>query len=114
MCYTLSSATPGVVYNGTDDSVVPANTKVQGATVRMQPTFTYEFHLHSVQSSHPLFITETEAGVYDGANALSDGVVGQFAVSDQVLSFTPQRTFPQPLYYGCANHEYMGGKIVIY
>ena len=47
-----------------------------------------------------------------GASVYRDGVEGQFTYKRDV-SFKPSKKTPDTLYYGCRNHNSMGGKIVV-
>ncbi len=59
---------------------------------------------------HDFYLTGSPMGW--GAAAFMDGVEGQFTYEGDV-TFKVTDTTPELLYYGCRNHNSMGGKIVI-
>lgn len=59
---------------------------------------------------HDFYLTTNPKGW--GAAVYTDGVENQFTYQDDV-TFKPTAKTPDVLYYGCRNHDSMGGKIVI-
>jgi len=59
---------------------------------------------------HDFYLTTNPKGW--GAAVFTDGVENQFTYQDDV-TFIPSADAPDTLFYGCRNHESMGGKIVV-
>lgn len=59
---------------------------------------------------HDFYISTSPQGW--GAAAYRAGVTGQFTYNGDV-TFTPNLNTPDVLYYGCRNHNSMGGRIII-
>jgi len=59
---------------------------------------------------HDFYLSESPKGW--GAAAYRAGVSGQFTYNGDV-NFTPNKHTPDVLYYGCRNHNSMGGKIMV-
>ena len=59
---------------------------------------------------HDFYLTTNPKGW--GAAVYTDGVENQFTYQDDV-TFVPNDKAPKELFYGCRNHEAMGGKIVV-
>ncbi len=59
---------------------------------------------------HDFYLTTSPKGW--GAAVFTDGVENQFTYQDDV-KFIPSADAPDHLYYGCRNHDSMGGKIVV-
>ncbi|MDH3325568.1 MAG: hypothetical protein OEM38_02485 [Gammaproteobacteria bacterium] len=59
---------------------------------------------------HDFYLSRVAKGW--GASPFVDGVEGQFTYNGDV-SFNPTKDTPNDLYYGCRNHNSMGGRIVV-
>lgn len=109
---TIDSATAANPWGGQafpfvyfmDGVECPALTLVRGET--------YHFQMNDTSPVHPLIITSTPEG--GGAAVLwNDGVTGQGASGDSVLTFVVPAIAPDTLYYACHNHQRMGWQLLI-
>jgi hypothetical protein len=84
---------------------------VQGQELTLTRGETYTFQMQNVPSIHPFYISTSQSG--GGAGIFSEGVTGNFASGNQILTFTPTEHSPDLLYYQCQAHDFMGGRINI-
>jgi hypothetical protein len=80
---------------------------VQGKSLVVVRGKTYKFWVHT-NPMHDFYLTLEPMGW--GTGTLTDGVKGNFTYRG-VITFTPSATTPDTVYYGCRNHQYMGGEI---
>jgi hypothetical protein len=72
---------------------------------------TYTFQMSNVPAFHPFYITTSDVGAGDGQ--WDEGVTGNLATGNQVLTFTPSAITPAILFYQCGAHQYMGWEISV-
>jgi tetratricopeptide (TPR) repeat protein len=82
---------------------------VQGEELVLTRGVTYTF-LVNTNVQHDFYFTTSPVG--RGAGTVTDGIKGQFTYRG-IVTFTPTASTPDVMYYGCRNHQYMGGKIHI-
>ena len=82
---------------------------VEGREVVVMRGTMYTFQMNGVPEIHPFYISTSATG--GGAEPYSDGVTGNFATGNGVLTFTPSATAPNQLYYQCSFHPNMGWRI---
>lgn len=71
----------------------------------------YHFQMDGVPSFHPFYLTTSAIGV--GSDPYDDGVDGNGAHTNQVLTFTPPSDAPDSLWYQCTNHQKMGWRMAL-
>ena len=81
---------------------------VEGAELTLEPSTTYTFQMSAVSGVHPFYISTSDVGA--GAGVVSDGVTGNFASGDAVLTFTTPAT-EGTFWYQCGNHGFMGFRL---
>ena len=86
---------------------------VQGAELTLVRGETYIFQMNSVPSNHPFFISTSSSGGDGGTSTWTDGVTGNGATGNGMLTFIVPVPAPDLLYYQCENHEIMGWKLNI-
>jgi glucose/arabinose dehydrogenase len=84
---------------------------VEGAELHLTRGVTYTFQMQSVPLMHPFYISTSETG--GGVGVVNDGVTGNFATGNDVLTFTPGATTPDLVYYQCGSHTRMGWRLYI-
>ena len=84
---------------------------VEANTLTLMRGVTYTFQMDNVSSIHPFYISTSNVG--GGGGAFDDGVAGNFATGNDVLTFTPDANTPDELFYQCGIHAFMGGQINI-
>jgi hypothetical protein len=84
---------------------------VEGRELTLQRGTTYTFQMQGVDAMHPFYISTSTSGA--GAGVYSGGVSGNFATGSQTLTFTPEASTPDLLYYQCGSHTFMGWRIRI-
>lgn len=72
---------------------------------------TYTFQMEDIPGIHPFYISTSEAG--GGAEVFEEGVEGNFATGDDVLTFTVPLAAPDLLWYQCQVHQFMGWRLNI-
>jgi len=72
---------------------------------------TYTFQMSNVPTIHEFYITTSNVG--EGADPYDNGVTGQDANGNSVLTFTVPTDAPDLLYYQCGVHPNMGNMITI-
>ena len=97
------------VYNFTGNGV---DSSVNYPTIYMYRDTKYRF-IHNAGINHPIQIRTSNQG-----SAYTDGVTysdtsNKYTTQGNNLDFTPQHDAPSTLWYRCANHNYMVGKINI-
>lgn len=105
------SKTSAHPYNGMGNPNGYAVNGEQGATLTLIRGVTYEFNLDGVSSFHPFYISTSASG--GGSGEYTDGVTNSMASDGETLTFTPNTSTPDTLYYQCGNHTYMGYKLII-
>lgn len=80
---------------------------VQGKTLVVVRGKTYKFWVHT-NPMHDFYLTLEPMGW--GTGTLTEGVKGNFTYRG-VVTFTPTAATPDVVYYGCRNHQFMGGAI---
>ncbi len=86
---------------------------IEGDELTLVRGETYVFQMNNVSAAHPFFITTSDAGGDAGASAWTDGVTGNGATGNGVLTFIVPPAAPSLLYYQCFNHTFMGWKLNI-
>jgi hypothetical protein len=84
---------------------------VQGKELTLVRGTTYTFQLQNVEDFHPFYISTSDVGA--GAGAYNNGVTGAPATGNSIVTFTPDVSAPDLLWYQCMNHQKMGWKIHI-
>ena len=107
--YVVRASFPSTAFLGSDSFV---NTNVPGGRLVLNRGQTYTFTMLNVNAVHPLIITESVTGS-PNATAWLRGVTNSGAFGNQTLTFTPDGSTPNTLYYQCAIHLRMGGQIDI-
>ncbi len=82
---------------------------LQGATIIVQRGQKYVFDVQT-NVQHDFYLSKSEVGW--GATAFTQGVDGHYTYRGHV-TFSPDDTAPDVLYYQCRNHKLMGGKIMV-
>lgn len=104
---TVEAKTDEHPYNGQGHPSGYVIDGVQGAVLSLQPNTTYTFQMSGVQSFHPFYISTSEVG--GGSGVVTEGVTGNFASGDAVLTFTtPDTEGGETFWYQCGNHGFMG------
>ena len=83
----------------------------QGKAIAVVRGETYTFELDGVPPIHPFYVTTSAVG--QGAEPYEEGVEGNFATGDEVVTLTVDENTPDLLYYQCGSHEYMGWRIYV-
>jgi len=83
--------------------------KEQGATIIVQRGQKYVFDVQT-NVQHDFYLSKSEVGW--GAAAFTQGVEGHYTYRGHV-TFLPDDSTPDILYYQCRNHKLMGGKILV-
>ena len=86
---------------------------VQGAELTLERGKTYIFQMNNTPALHPFFISTSDVGGDLGASEWTDGVTGNFATGNDVVTFVVPVIAPDLLYYQCSNHLIMGWKLNI-
>ncbi len=81
----------------------------QGREIAVTRGETYKFEVDT-GVKHDFYLSTSPQGW--GSGTYTDGVKGQFIFEGEV-TFTPNESTPDLLYYQCRNHKYMGGKIYV-
>jgi hypothetical protein len=81
---------------------------VHGRTLRLMACKTYTFNVNT--PGHPFYLTTSSIGNNNGQESIN--VTGT-PVETGTFTFTVPKDLPQPLYYQCVLHEYMGGRIIL-
>ena len=81
---------------------------VQGDELSLVRGTKYVFEI--ITPTHPFYISSDDTGV--GAGEITDGVTGS-KTQNGTLTFTPNNSHPNLLYYQCSAHPKMGYKINI-
>jgi len=84
---------------------------VEGAELHLTRGVTYTFQMQNVPLKHPFYISTSATG--GGVGVVNDGVNGNFATGNGVLTFTPGVTTPDLVYYQCGSHTRMGWRLYI-
>ncbi len=84
---------------------------VEGAELYLTRGVTYTFQMQNVPILHPFYISTSATG--GGVEIVNDGVTGNFATGNGVLTFTPGATTPDLVYYQCGSHTRMGWRLYI-
>ncbi len=80
----------------------------QGATLVLKSGQSYTFNINA--PDHPFYLSTSKVG--DNNAASNIGVPGT-PLEMGTFTWTPNSETPQPLWYQCATHEYMGGRVQI-
>ncbi len=80
---------------------------VQGRSLVVVRGKTYTFNVHT-NPMHDFYLTLEPMGW--GTGTLTEGVKGNFTYRG-VVTFSPTAATPDTVYYGCRNHQFMGGEI---
>ena len=96
-----------------DGTVVFLINGEQEAELTLTRGETYIFEMADTPENHPFHLSTSSTGGDGGANAWLDGVTGNFASGNEILTFVVPTEAPDLLYYQCSNHELMGWKINI-
>lgn len=81
---------------------------VHGRTLRLMACKTYTFNVNA--PGHPFYLTTSSVGDHNGHESIN---VSETPVEVGSFTFTVPKDLPQPLYYQCSLHEYMGGRIIL-
>lgn len=85
---------------------------VQGQALVLEAGKLYRFIVRSVD--HPFYIGESEKGNKDSEGECRGNIeVTGTPTESGSFPFIPTTDMPQPLYYSCCNHDYMGSSITI-
>src|SRR5690606_6327860 len=84
---------------------------VEGLELHLTRGVEYTFQMDGVPALHPFYISTSAEG--GGAGVFDDGVTNNFATGDEVLTFTPDDSAPDLLYYQCGTHTRMGWRIYV-
>jgi hypothetical protein len=84
---------------------------LEGAELTLLRGQTYNFQMNNVDSMHPFYISTSAIGGSQGI--YTQGVTGNFAWGNGVLTFTVPDSAPDELWYQCGSHSYMGWRLVI-
>ena len=105
--YTVSGSG---VYNFTGNGV---DSSVNYPELYMYRDTKYRF-IHNAGGSHPIRIVTAQSGgsTYEDGVTYSD-TTNKYTTQGNNLDFTPQHDAPNTLWYRCAVHSYMVGKINI-
>lgn len=85
----------------------------QGAELTLVRGETYTFQMSNVAMIHPFYISTSDAGGDGGGSAYNDGVTGNGASGNDVLTFEVPTDAPDLLWYQCMSHPQMGWRINI-
>lgn len=96
-------------YYGSGDKSGFAVDGVQGKELVLVRGTTYVLEVRSTPM-HDVYISGSETGW--GGDVIEQGVQGNFTY-EGALTFTPDLTTPDLVYYQCQNHKSMGGRIFI-
>jgi hypothetical protein len=97
-------------YFGVGHAVGFAVNGVEGDELTLTRGMTYTFGINS--PGHPLYITTDAAGDNNAAGEETNGVMNS-RVQRGILTFTPDGSTPNLVYYHCALHPNMGWRINI-
>ena len=106
---TLGLKDPSHPYYGVGDKYGFIVDGVQGKSLILVRGKTYTFKVNT-NVQHDFYLSRSETGW--GAATYSKGVEGNFTYNG-VVTFTPDASAPDVLYYQCRNHKNMGGVIHI-
>ncbi len=81
---------------------------VHGRSLRLMACKTYKFNVDA--PGHPFYITTSPIGSDDSQSMVN--IVGT-PIENGTFTLTISKDLPQPLYYQCAVHKYMGGRIIL-
>lgn len=83
----------------------------QGKKLILEKGEEYLFQMDDVPDFHPFYLSTSAIG--NGSGTYSNGVNGNFAHSNQQLTFTPPSDAPDSLWYQCNNHDKMGWRMAL-
>lgn len=84
---------------------------VEGKELTLVRGTTYTFQLQNVAEFHPFYISTSPVGA--GAGPYNSGVTGAPATGNNIVTFTPDASAPDLLWYQCGFHPNMGWKMNI-
>lgn len=84
---------------------------VEGKVLTLVRGQYYVFQMVNIPVTQRVYLSTSERG--EGRSPWSDGVIGESAYGNRVMTFTPPPGTPDVLYYQSTRDDYMGGRINI-
>ncbi|HJO08532.1 MAG TPA: hypothetical protein QGH16_01690, partial [Verrucomicrobiota bacterium] len=97
-----------------DDSAVPGSKPLEAPNLYLYRGHTYTMNLTGYNvSDHPIYLATTDSSAW-ASGARNDEYTSGVTITGGVMQFVVPSDAPDELYYHCANHSGMGGRIKIH